>query len=67
MEIAEIIGSLWEYGALVVLLTFAVYKLWSRNNFLQDRLMEIARDYSDAIHELNELIKGDHHDDDTDQ
>jgi len=62
-DIGQIAGSLWEYGALVVLLSFACYKLWTRNNFLQDKLIEIAKDYSDAIHELNELIKGDTHDD----
>jgi hypothetical protein len=63
-DIVSIVGSLWEYGALVVLLAFACYKLWNRNNFLQDKLIEIAKDYSDAIHELNELIKGDTDNDD---
>jgi hypothetical protein len=62
-DIADIAGSLWEYGALVVLLAFACYNLWKRNNYLQDKLIDIAGDYSDAIHELNELIKGDHHND----
>jgi hypothetical protein len=63
IDIGAIAGSLWEYGALVVLLSLACYKLWQRNNFLQDKLIEIAKDYSDAIHELNELINGDTHDD----
>jgi len=58
-----IIGSIGEYGALVALLCFACYKMWQRNNFLQDKLIDIAKDYSDAIHELNELIKGDKKDD----
>ena len=61
--IIEVVGSLWEYGALVVLLTLAIYKLWGRVNYLQDQLIELSKAYSDAIHELSELIKGDSHDD----
>jgi len=63
VELGAIIGSLWEYGALVVLLAFAVWNLWKRNNFLQDKLINIAKDYSEAIHKLNSLIEGDHKDD----
>jgi hypothetical protein len=63
MEMADIIGSLWEYGALIVVLSFAVFKLWQRVNYLQDQLIQLVQDYTDAIHELTDLIKGDVHDD----
>jgi hypothetical protein len=63
LEVVDIVGSLWEYGALVVLLSFAIYKLWGRINYLQDQLIELNKAYSEAIHELTELIKGDTHDD----
>ena len=59
----EIIGSLWEYGALVVVLFVAVGAMWKKNSFLEKELLQIAKDYSETITELNSLIKGDKHHD----
>lgn len=61
----DIVGSLWEYGALIVIESIAVYLLWKRVNYLQDQLINLIKDYTDALHELTDLIKGDHHNDDT--
>jgi hypothetical protein len=64
LEVVDIVGSLWEYGALIVILSIAVYLLWKRVGYLQDQLIGLIKDYTDAIHELTDLIKGDHHNDD---
>ena len=58
IEFTQIIGSLWEYGALVVLLSFAVWKLWSRLTYLENELIKLAKDYGEIVGELNKLIKG---------
>ncbi len=60
MEMMEVIGSLWEYGALVFVLAVAVWKLWHENRTLTEDLIDLNRAYAEAIAELKTLIKGDH-------
>jgi hypothetical protein len=62
MDMMDIIGSLWEYGALVVVLALGVWRLWVRITYLENELIKLSKEYSEAIQELNILIKGPNND-----
>ena len=60
-EISSIVGSLQEYGALVIILVLAVWFLWKENSKLTDKLIDLNKAYAEAIAELKDLIKGENH------
>lgn len=62
MDVLAIVGSLWEYGALVVILFVANVLQWRENKSLTRILIDLTKDYAESITELKDLIKGDHHD-----
>lgn len=53
-------GSLWEYGALVVILFVANVVQWKENKYLTHLLIDLNKEYSEAISELKKLIMGEH-------
>ena len=57
------LNNLWEYGALVTVLTLfdmvlflVVWLLWKRNQALEDRLLQVALDGQKAMNEFSHQL-----------